>query len=94
MQTIPEDQIISAHVARVAVKIESIHLLQFLSCSLSTPASLSQRCQKCAPCVRAPCVIIPVSPRCSGCVIQLMSWKVVRKNIRPYTIRKTAGLDL
>lgn len=35
MQTIPEDQIISAHVARVAVKIESIHLLHFLPCSLS-----------------------------------------------------------
>lgn len=64
MQTISEDRIISAHVARVAVKIESIHLLQFLPRSLFFPPDvffffLSEHFQKHAPYVRARALGLP-----------------------------------
>lgn len=82
MQTISEDRIISAHVARVAVKIESIHLLQFLPRSLSSfffERAFSKTCTV-RPSARAG---PPVSSRRSGCVTLFMPRKVVRKILRP-----------
>lgn len=88
MQTISEDRIISAHVARVAVKIESIHLLQFLPRSLFFPPrrllffferAFSKTCTV-RPSARAG---PPVSSRRSGCVTLFMPRKVVRKILRP-----------